>query len=414
MMSPATLLLLPLLALAGPAPDGPSPPRAPLSPLPLHAEGPLPEAEPGAIDRYDCVPEIELPGPERTWRLELETPGLLRLALDADAARGAQVLLLREPEISDGGATGCVAASSDVLRVAGLEAGPYLVVVDSATAAPAEPLPFTVHAEHLPADSWAEHSIEPGLTWSRRWSPDGPQAVSVLRVEPALRDRVAVRRHEGCETVAAVGEREGALAGINAAFFSKRCEPLCLLADGGETIAVTAMGKGAQRAMGWRAGEPVQWAWIDEGASWPDVDLAVAGYPSLVSEGVASIEPSDDSSFQASTHPRTAVGVTADGTLLMVAVDGRTAMGAGATIPELAALMVELGAVDAVNLDGGGSTTLWVEGAWLGGVVNHPSDDGQPGHAGSRAVSDGLYVLPSPSSERSTRGGEGSSEKSTR
>ena len=58
-------------------------------------------------------------------------------------------------------------------------------------------------------------------------------------------------------------------------------------------------------------------------------------------------------------HPRSAIGVTADNKVVFLALDGRNAGGsAGATLPEMAAYMKELGAVSAINLDGGGSTGM--------------------------------------------------------
>jgi len=67
-------------------------------------------------------------------------------------------------------------------------------------------------------------------------------------------------------------------------------------------------------------------------------------------------------------------------------VDGRQPeRSVGMTIAELAALLAELGAVEAINMDGGGSTTMVVRDK----VVNSPSDP-----AGERAVGDALLVLP--------------------
>ena len=78
-------------------------------------------------------------------------------------------------------------------------------------------------------------------------------------------------------------------------------------------------------------------------------------------------------------------GVRADGTLLLVTVDGRApGWSAGMTLPESARLMRSLGARDALNLDGGGSSTMTVRGE----VVNRPSDHVE------RRVSDGLFVMP--------------------
>ena len=87
-------------------------------------------------------------------------------------------------------------------------------------------------------------------------------------------------------------------------------------------------------------------------------------------------------------NPRTAAGVMADGTLLLVTVDGRNPThSVGASIPEMASLMQALGAVDALNLDGGGSTATVVN-SMLQGV---PSDA-----AGERPAGDAVLIFPKP------------------
>lgn len=77
------------------------------------------------------------------------------------------------------------------------------------------------------------------------------------------------------------------------------------------------------------------------------------------------------------------------GVLLLVTVDGRQRRSQGVSLPELAAIMKRLGAVNALNFDGGGSSTLVVQ----GGVANAPSD----GRA--RPIADGLLVY-APNEER--------------
>jgi hypothetical protein len=90
--------------------------------------------------------------------------------------------------------------------------------------------------------------------------------------------------------------------------------------------------------------------------------------------------------FGRGRHPRTALGVRGDGAILLVTVDGRQPQkSVGMTLPELAGLMAGLGCRDAINLDGGGSTTMVVGGK----VVNNPSDA-----AGERPVSDAWLVHP--------------------
>jgi hypothetical protein len=125
--------------------------------------------------------------------------------------------------------------------------------------------------------------------------------------------------------------------------------------------------------------------------------LVVGGGPRLVRAGrlavTAAVEgfaprqaPAFFGSFVAARQPRTLAGVRDDGALLLVTVDGRRpGWSAGMTLFEAARLMRSLGARDALNLDGGGSSAMTVRGE----VVNRPSD-----HGGERAVSDGVYALP--------------------
>ena len=89
-------------------------------------------------------------------------------------------------------------------------------------------------------------------------------------------------------------------------------------------------------------------------------------------------------SFADSRHPRTAVAKLKDGRVLFVTVDGRqSGVSVGMTLAELADYLLSLGAVEAINLDGGGSTTMVLDGR----VVNKPSDTN-----GERKVGDAIVV----------------------
>lgn len=107
---------------------------------------------------------------------------------------------------------------------------------------------------------------------------------------------------------------------------------------------------------------------------WSKVVMAVGGGPWLMRQGEIVIDAPRqgfNDGFSRNRHPRTAIGVTEDGRLLLVTVDGRQPMSGGMSLYELAQLMRQLGATDAINLDGGGSTTLAIRG---GLVVNSPSE----------------------------------------
>jgi hypothetical protein len=108
---------------------------------------------------------------------------------------------------------------------------------------------------------------------------------------------------------------------------------------------------------------------------WRGIQEAVAGGPWIVQGGKPVGKESFESAgfntgFWNQRHPRAAMGLTDKGEMLWVAVDGRQPHSRGATLPELADLMIKLGATQAINLDGGGSTTLVVQNV----VVNSPSD----------------------------------------
>jgi hypothetical protein len=97
---------------------------------------------------------------------------------------------------------------------------------------------------------------------------------------------------------------------------------------------------------------------------------AWGGGPVLVHEG-RLVRPTVTSTFSAGRHPRTVVGRTRSGDVLLVTIDGRQpGHSVGASLSEAAELMLRLGAVEAINLDGGGSTTFVLRGQ----VVNRPSD----------------------------------------
>ncbi|MCM2257944.1 MAG: phosphodiester glycosidase family protein [Vicinamibacteria bacterium] len=126
------------------------------------------------------------------------------------------------------------------------------------------------------------------------------------------------------------------------------------------------------------------------------VSEAVAGYgPNERLQGTRLVEAGENRGATARVqwnkrHPRTAVGVSRDGSsLVLVVVDGRReGWSAGATLPELAQVLIDAGAWDAVALDGGGSSALWLRGETekAGAIRSRPSD------GRVRAVGNGLGV----------------------
>lgn len=119
-----------------------------------------------------------------------------------------------------------------------------------------------------------------------------------------------------------------------------------------------------------------------------DVDIVV---PLL--EGDKPIDVVNDYSpalFYDKRHPRTIFGTDNDGNAYLVVIDGRFKGKAdGATIYEAAYICSMLGMTEAINLDGGGSTTLWTEKT---GVINHPYDNRKFDHDGERTIPNLILV----------------------
>jgi len=122
------------------------------------------------------------------------------------------------------------------------------------------------------------------------------------------------------------------------------------------------------------------------GMDWKQIDSAVGGGPLLITKGAKT------SAWQAegfkeglanNRHPRSAIGKTKSGDVWFVVVDGRQSMSAGATLGELSDILLKLGCVEAMNLDGGGSSEMVL----LGQTLNRPSDGTH------REVASGLVFL---------------------
>lgn len=161
--------------------------------------------------------------------------------------------------------------------------------------------------------------------------------------------------------------------------------------DGGYAIAASGKGRGFVRALASRRGTIRIVARLvpDRGS----LRTIVGGWPRLLRHGRSVAQYADIAEgtfprFSAGKHPRTAVGFSKDSTkLFLFTVDGRRVSDAGMSLTEVAAMMLAIGASEAMAFDGGGSTTMVVD----GNVVNQPSDG-----TGARAVGGGLLVVLEP------------------
>lgn len=224
------------------------------------------------------------------------------------------------------------------------------------------------------ADTWS--TPHPGVRMLTRTVGSPSWRIWALEIDLCA-SGIAVRATQSSErqrTVSSFAGLVGADAAINGDFFSYADYSTSGLAVGqGDAWADTQDGDGYGFVVfgNDRAEIKLPGSHIAAADAW--MQQLVSGRRRMVDEGVPMA--SDGTELCDARHPRTAAGMSQDGrTLYLAVVDGRTTTSVGMTCPELGTLMAELGAWSAINLDGGGSTTMWVGGE---GVVNSPSDGAQ-------------------------------------
>jgi hypothetical protein len=243
----------------------------------------------------------------------------------------------------------------------------------------------------------AHHPLRPGVTYLDEWhgpvAPDTGMAVRVRRVIEGVQG--------GDPGDGGDGTGRGVVARAARADGTARSDGA---AAGAGTVSASPSGTGRSSAdvelraigasaRGWLArrapGDTVVWHTGVEvgGAGGVQAVEAVGGFP-LLRAGGENVYPEQEGvreSFGEARHPRTAVGWDEAGRrFFWVVVDGRqTPHSDGMTLPELERLFARLGATDAINLDGGGSSALAIRGR----VANRPSDE-----AGERPVGNALVL----------------------
>jgi len=153
------------------------------------------------------------------------------------------------------------------------------------------------------------------------------------------------------------------------------------------TVVISGHGANALALAGIRVGDRLKLVEALGNSDAAQAETVVGAGPLLLEKGTVKVCVAEEqiaNDIARGRAPRTAVGIKADGTVLLVVVDGRSADSYGMSLEELARFLQRLGAVDGVNLDGGGSSEMIVNGR----IVNRPSDGRE------RFISMGLGLFP--------------------
>ena len=237
---------------------------------------------------------------------------------------------------------------------------------------------------------------------------DSHQTISVIRYSPK-HFKTSVVQPEKLTRLSAQAKQAKADFGVNAGYWDVRInKPSTFLKLNGEQIAVTAdfekervdglvcLGKKKVVLDYCKAGEEAKYA--------KKYKNILAAGPVLIDEGVqvdhdaytngmvdnAGGKPVGAFYTYTQRHPRTAIGTDKEGNVYLVVVDGRSKGNAeGVTITELTKICAWLGMCDAINLDGGGSSSMWTAEE---GTVSYPCRNKKFDHEGERRVSSCVVV----------------------
>lgn len=284
-----------------------------------------------------------------------------------------------------------------------LARGMPVVVLSVAAACTPRFAPAPFPALPFAADTTRTEIVGRGVVRRYVHSPSGPWAIHVLEVDldrclaaVAVKDAdSAAGRIKTSTMLADLAKRARVVGGVNGDFFSlANGTPVNLLVVDGRMFNPPV----AQPALAFdSSGTPHIVTFHLSGATLAPFypKEAVGGRPALVRDSVVlgAVDTEGQASFNVGRNPRTAVGISRSGRhLILVVVDGRQLpYSDGMSLRELANLMLALGARDAINLDGGGSSTLvYADPASDGAlrIANRPSDK-----EGERAVGDALAIV---------------------
>lgn len=249
---------------------------------------------------------------------------------------------------------------------------------------------------------WQTDTLAEGISWNSYHGDDffdSKQSINLIEFDLNTADAGLTVAYSDSALIktSELARKNGALAAVNGSFFNVDAGgAVVFLKIDGEIITRGAVSRRLYSESGGIAldenGNPAIIPRPEEGWLNAEEPTILGSGPLLMINGEHRRLNNDP--FNQNRHPRTAAGITEDNRFLLVTVDGRSSEAYGMSTPELREFLESLGAVSALNLDGGGSTTMWIHGQGETGVVSYPSDNGWFDHNGERGVANAVLLLP--------------------
>lgn len=254
---------------------------------------------------------------------------------------------------------------------------------------------------------WNKEKVAKGIEWYQYHFTgeekifDAEEFVNVLVVDQKkAKRRFALTALEGkLRRTSQAALDSGAIVAINGSFYNTRppYNSACYLKINGEVIFERS-GKMGDRDGGAVLIDDRGRVSVEQGDPDDPQWVSTRTEPSIIGSGPMMLQDGQridmgTGAFVTLRHPRTAIG-TSGNKVYLVTVDGRSKGNSlGVNLNELANILKWLGAENALNLDGGGSTTMYIEGQPENGIVNRPCDNQKFDRQGERRVSNSLLLL---------------------
>jgi len=249
---------------------------------------------------------------------------------------------------------------------------------------------------------WETQKIAKGLIWKHyhfnKTLFDTTENINVLEINLHKKLKLTLGYEKQLlKPTSEFAKQAKAIAAINGSFFDvKNGGSVDMLKANGEVMSTNRLGKNSQRAIHQKAAlvfykgklDIKKW---DGTTNWErqlNGDVIETG-PLLIHNNTAEIL--DTTAFVRLRHPRTAIAITRN-RVLLITIDGRNKNSAGVNLYELSKILTWLKACDGINLDGGGSTTMWIARQPDNGVVNYPTDNKKWDHEGERKVANVILL----------------------
>jgi exopolysaccharide biosynthesis protein len=252
------------------------------------------------------------------------------------------------------------------------------------------------------AARWTKQKIKRGVWWKHHGFQNNlfssSQYISIIEVKKRRKGFDIGYEKQLLKYTSDFGKEAKAVIALNGTFFDiKNGGSVDYIKSDNQVVHENRLDKNGERTRHQKAAivlkkgrlQIAKWDQTNDWESHLDGEDIMLSGPLLLFD--TKKELTDTTAFSKSRHPRTAVAITKN-RILLIAVDGRDAHAAGMSLAELRQIMKWSGAIHGLNLDGGGSTTLWIHNQPDKGVVNYPSDNKIWDHAGERKVANVLLL----------------------